>query len=108
MLSNSISSRTSPYSTIERIAPRVQVPYDATSRTRMGTFGESRRVSRSGAELSTNATRTTVEILPHGAATRRGVEWHGMGVEFVQAARPDRVEYSFRSRAHLLVAYEHG
>jgi len=49
-----------------------------------------------------------VEILPRGAATRRGVEWHGMGVEFVQAARPDRVEYSFRSRAHLLVAYEHG
>ena len=31
-----------------------------------------------------------------------------MGVEFVQAARPERVDYSFRSRAHLLVAYEHG
>jgi AraC family transcriptional regulator len=74
----------------------------------MGTFGESRRVSRSQGEPSTDATRTAVEILPHGAATRRGMEWHGMGVEFVQATRQERVEYSFRSSAHLLVVYEHG
>jgi AraC family transcriptional regulator len=108
MLSNSLSTRTSPYSPIEKIAPRLSVVYDATSHTRMGTFGESRRASRSEGEPSTDASRATVKILPHGAATRRGVEWHGMGVEFVQATRQERVEYSFRSRAHLLVAYEHG
>jgi AraC family transcriptional regulator len=31
-----------------------------------------------------------------------------MGVEFVQATRQERIDYSFRSRSHLLVAYEHG
>jgi AraC family transcriptional regulator len=101
-------TQTDPYSPIEKIAPRLPMPYDATSRARMSTFGDGRRASRLEGEPSTNATRTAVEILPHGAATRRGVEWRGMGVEFVQAMRQERVEYSFRSRAHLLVAYEHG
>ena len=108
MLSNSLSTRIGPSSTIEKTVPRLPVLYDAISRARMGTFGESRRVSRSGGESSTSAPRPTVEILPHGAATRRGMEWHGMGVEFFQAARQERIEYRFRSRAHLLVAYEHG
>jgi len=90
------------------MTPRLPVLYDATSRTRMGVFGDGRRANRSEGERSTIATGTTVEILPHGAATRRGAEWHGMGVEFVQAIRQERIEYNFRSRAHLLVVYEHG
>jgi AraC family transcriptional regulator len=108
MLRNSLPTPISPYPIIESIAPRLPESCGGTYRTRISTPAESRHVSRSGGERSTNVTPTTVEILPHGAATRRGVEWHGMGVEFVQAARPDRVEYSFRSTAHLLVAYEHG
>jgi AraC family transcriptional regulator len=36
------------------------------------------------------------------------MEWRGMGAEFVQATRHNRVDYSFRSPVHLLAAYEHG
>jgi len=50
----------------------------------------------------------TVRITPARAVTRRGMEWRGMGAEFVQATSHDRVEYSFRSPMHLLAAYEHG
>jgi AraC family transcriptional regulator len=50
----------------------------------------------------------TVSVTPARAVTRRGMEWRGMGAEFVQATRHDRVEYSFRSPMHLLAAYDHG
>src|SRR5258708_2443176 len=108
MLRNSLPTRISPYPIVESIEPRLPESYGVTSRTRTGTPAESRHVSRSGGERSANAPHAAVKILPHGATTRRGVEWHGMGVEFVQAARPERVDYSFRSRSNLLVAYEHG
>jgi AraC family transcriptional regulator len=50
----------------------------------------------------------TVDIAPHGAVTRRGVEWGGMAVELVQAMAHQRLDYRFRSHMHLLVAHEHG
>jgi AraC family transcriptional regulator len=50
----------------------------------------------------------TVSVTPARAVSRRGMEWRGMGAEFVQATSHDRVEYSFRSPVHLLAAYEHG
>ena len=50
----------------------------------------------------------TVSVTPARAVARRGMEWRGMGAEFVQATSHDRVEYSFRSPMHLLAAYEHG
>jgi AraC family transcriptional regulator len=50
----------------------------------------------------------TVNVTPARAVSRRGMEWRGMGAEFVQATSHDRVEYSFRSPVHLLAAYEHG
>ena len=50
----------------------------------------------------------TVSVTPAGAVSRRGMEWRGMGAEFVQATSHDRVDYSFRSSMHLLAAYEHG
>jgi AraC family transcriptional regulator len=36
------------------------------------------------------------------------MEWHGMGAEVIQAPAQGRIEYSFRSPMHLLVAYEQG
>lgn len=49
----------------------------------------------------------TVEIAPRGAVTRSGMEWRGMGVELVQTTQ-ERVDHSFRSPLHLLVAYQQG
>jgi AraC family transcriptional regulator len=49
-----------------------------------------------------------VNVTPQRFAARRGIEWRGMGAEFVQATSHDRVEYSFRSPVHLLAAYHHG
>ena len=49
-----------------------------------------------------------VDITPHRAVTRRGMEWNGMRVEFVQATMRERVEHSFRSPVHLLAAYQQG
>jgi AraC family transcriptional regulator len=67
-----------------------------------------RDLARSPGEQSADLTRASVEISPHGAATRRGLAWRGMGAELVQAMRHERIEYSFRSPVHLLAAYEHG
>jgi AraC family transcriptional regulator len=50
----------------------------------------------------------TVDVAPYRAVTRRGAEWRGMGVEFVQATTHDRVDYRFHSSWHLLAAYEQG
>jgi AraC family transcriptional regulator len=50
----------------------------------------------------------TVNVTPHRVVARRGMEWRGMGAEIVQATSHDRVEYSFNSSMHLLIAYEQG
>ena len=50
----------------------------------------------------------TVRVAPRRVVSRRGMEWRGMGAEFVQATSHDRIEYSFRSPLHLLVAYDQG
>jgi AraC family transcriptional regulator len=49
-----------------------------------------------------------VDIAPHRVVTRRGMAWHGMSAEFVQATTRSRVDCHFHSRRHLLVAYEQG
>jgi AraC family transcriptional regulator len=108
MLRNSLPTPISPYPIIESIAPQLPESYGGTSRTRMGTPAQSRLVSQSGGDRSANGPHEAVKISPHGSATRRSVEWRGVGVEFVQAIHQKRIEYSFRSRSHLLVAYEHG
>lgn len=61
-----------------------------------------------GLRRSINLLSPTVSVVPHCAVARRGLRWHGMGAELVHATVHDRVEYSFRSRTHLLAAYEHG
>ena len=50
----------------------------------------------------------TVDIAPRRAVTRSGMEWRGMGVELVQTITQERVDHSFRSPLHLLVAYQQG
>jgi AraC family transcriptional regulator len=50
----------------------------------------------------------TVDITPHPAVTRSGMEWRGMGVELVQTITQERVDHSFRSPLHLLAAYQQG
>jgi AraC family transcriptional regulator len=50
----------------------------------------------------------TVEIGPHRAVTRRGVEWGGMAVELVQGMAHHRLDYRFHSHMHLLIAHEYG
>jgi AraC family transcriptional regulator len=49
-----------------------------------------------------------MDIAPHRVVTRRGVAWHGMSAEFVQATTRNRVDCHFHSRRHLLAAYEQG
>jgi AraC family transcriptional regulator len=49
-----------------------------------------------------------VDVAPGRAVARRGMKWHGMGVEFVQMTSHDRIECSFHSSVHLLAAYQHG
>jgi AraC family transcriptional regulator len=50
----------------------------------------------------------TMDIAPHRVVTRRGLAWHGMSAEFVQATTGSRVDCHFHSRRHLLAAYEQG
>jgi AraC family transcriptional regulator len=60
------------------------------------------------ADWSADASFPTVDITPHRAVIRRGIEWSGMRVELVQAKMRERVDHSFRSRLHLLAAYQQG
>jgi AraC family transcriptional regulator len=49
-----------------------------------------------------------VDVAPHRAVTRRGIQWHGMAAELAQATTHDRVDYRFRSPVHLLAVYQQG
>src|SRR5215472_4008591 len=49
-----------------------------------------------------------IEIFPSDAVTRRRLAWDGMAIEVVQAVGHEKVEFRFRARLHLLVAYEEG
>jgi AraC family transcriptional regulator len=49
-----------------------------------------------------------VNIAPHRTVSRSGTTWRGMGIELVKAAAQERVDYTFHSSSHLLVAYQQG
>lgn len=49
-----------------------------------------------------------VEISPPGIVARRAVAGHGMGVEIVQATRPERTDVHFCAPVNLLVVGEEG
>jgi AraC family transcriptional regulator len=50
----------------------------------------------------------TVTVAPDHAVRRHGVQWHGVGAEFVQGTAQHRVDFRFHSPLHLLAAYEQG
>jgi AraC family transcriptional regulator len=102
MLTNSLPTRVTPFTSFEDNAPRV-LPYPN------GTSGAlTVRLDASRREQRTDMSIPKVNVAPHRGVTRRGMTWRGMGAEFVQATNHDRVEYRFRSSVHLLAAYEHG
>jgi AraC family transcriptional regulator len=71
-------------------------------------FNENGGVGASRGRGTNGISFPTMEIAPHRVVTRRGMQWHGAGAEFVQAMTHDRVDFSFRSRLHLLAVYEQG
>ena len=68
--------------------------------------GDDVRLSRN--EPPVEISPPTVTVAPHHAVSRRGVQWHGVGAELVQATTQHRVDLRFDSRLHLLAAYEQG
>jgi AraC family transcriptional regulator len=98
MLMNSVSLRTRSLEVFDRGQDRKAPP--------PGPLDEANSLGASA--WSIDLLSPTVSVTPARAVTRRGMEWRGMGAEFVQATSHDRVEYSFRSPVHLLAAYDHG
>jgi AraC family transcriptional regulator len=62
----------------------------------------------SRSEQSIDISSNSVSVAPLRLVTRRGIQWHRMGAEVVQATAHNRIDYSFRSRVHLLAVYEQG
>lgn len=50
----------------------------------------------------------TVHIVPHRLVSRRTTLWRDMCVELVKTTAQERIDYSFHSSSHLLVAYVQG
>ena len=69
-------------------------------------LGAGKNVRGSRSEPPVAMTSPTVDITSDHAVRRRGIEWSGMGVEFVQATTHHRADYRFRSPLHLLAAYD--
>src|SRR3954466_8404759 len=80
-------------------------PSSFVSPSRPNNFGSS--PDRQARQLSA-ISLPTVNIGPHRAVTRRGLEWGGMAVELVQSMAHHRLEFRFQSHMHLLAAYEYG
>lgn len=98
LVSSSLDHGTSPV--LERPVPRTRAPSVH--------LDEPRPLEASRAGESNEILFPTVKIAPRAVVSRRGMEWRGMGAEFVQATIHDRIDYSFRSPLHLLVAYDQG
>jgi AraC family transcriptional regulator len=108
MLNNSLPIGVTPLKSPGRSTPRNPVYGGAISLLRPTHLGESRVIEMSRGEQSIDISSPSVEIAPHRAVTRRGMEWHGMAAEIVQATTQHRVDCRFRSPVHLLAAYEQG
>jgi AraC family transcriptional regulator len=80
----------------------------AQGASRSGLMHSERRLSGTRGMPFSDVRSSKVDVAPYRAVTRRGTEWRGMGVEFVQATGHDRVDCSFRSSRHLLAAYQQG
>jgi AraC family transcriptional regulator len=106
MLTNSESIRTRSFASVEKTPSGIPTFRTTAS---PAPFAQLEEIARRGVPAqSTDMLSPTVNVTPHRVVARRGMEWRGMGAEFVQATSHDRVEYSFRSPVHLLAAYEQG
>jgi AraC family transcriptional regulator len=76
--------------------------------TRLAPLEEAGLSAGVGSRELVEISSSTVEVAPSRAVKRRGLEWQGMGAEFVQATTYDRVDFGFRSSLYLLAAYEQG
>ena len=104
MLTNTESSR-APVSSFDQDASSIKFP-TTRSLPQLADFdaaGPSPRVGQSAEILF-----PTVNVTPHQAISRRGMEWRGTAAELVQATSHDRAEFRFRSPLLLLAAYEQG
>jgi AraC family transcriptional regulator len=101
MLSNHAEFGVVPLESLGRRSSQGLPPDSAERSGRRGVPGY-------GNSWSVDTSFPTVDITPHRAVTRRGIEWSGMRVELVQAKMRERIDHSFRSHLHLLAAYEQG
>jgi len=106
MLTNSESIRTASFKSFDKASSRIPTFNNTTSHAPLAYVGEVRRLGAPGQSI--DILSPTVSVTPHRSVTRRGMEWRGVGAEFVQATSHDRVEFSFRQQVHLLAAYERG
>jgi AraC family transcriptional regulator len=70
-------------------------------------LGDGKR-GRAQSGQSVDISCATVHVAPRQAATRRGVQWRGTGIELVRSTTNRRIDYNFHSSVNLLAAYEHG
>ena len=108
MLSSSISAAVAPIRSLGKNTPPSTAYGSTVPLIRAPHIGEGSGLAAPRSERSIDISSPTVEIAPHRAVTRSGMEWHGMGAEFVQVTTQQRVDFSFRSSQHLLAAYEQG
>jgi AraC family transcriptional regulator len=113
MLTNSLSQRSASYgvpSPRARAQTATLLSLDqrrSDFETQLGHAAKS-VVRPLGDSVVSGAFGPRVETAPSHAVERRAVAWHGMAAEIVQAPRPDRVEFRFRARHHLLVVHTQG
>jgi AraC family transcriptional regulator len=102
MLNSSLSIAVTPSKPLGKSAPQnlnyIRPPH----------LSVASRSAGSQATLPAEISSPTVDIAPHRMVTRRGIQWHGMSAEFVQATTHNRIDCRFRSPRHLLAAYEQG
>jgi AraC family transcriptional regulator len=103
-LSGCVVTRTASRTSRQRVLPSSA----ASSLSEPAYPGQSATFDALRAERSIGISSPTVDVAPHRVVTRNGLGWNGVGVEFVRATMADRVDYSFRSPQHLLVAYRQG
>jgi AraC family transcriptional regulator len=108
MLTNSLANRPTPSGLFDGrpvYLPTYPIPASRPRPTRIDEVG---RFGLSNHERLIGTSSPAVDVAPSRLVARRGMKWHGMGAEFVQATSHDRIEYSFHSPVHLLAAYQHG
>jgi AraC family transcriptional regulator len=107
MLANALRVRSTSHPSFEEVTPGIGIP-SRPAPTTPTAVDKSPRAIRPQSEKLAGAIPALVDVTPHGVVTRRGVSCRGMEIEFVHATRQERIECSFQSPVHLLVAYERG